>query len=84
MLITGNNLNPRAWSLDLENAILIQDNYHHLTPQFEQEAENILQHTQLICTYKQLEKAEDYPDAVQKLMRKITRVSADRVLRQIL
>ncbi|STH38224.1 phosphatidylserine synthase [Escherichia coli] len=23
MLITGNNLNPRAWRLDLENAILI-------------------------------------------------------------
>ncbi|WP_239506552.1 phospholipase D-like domain-containing protein, partial [Enterobacter hormaechei] len=24
-LITGNNLNPRAWRLDLENAILIHD-----------------------------------------------------------
>ncbi|UPQ88139.1 CDP-diacylglycerol--serine O-phosphatidyltransferase [Vibrio sinaloensis] len=84
MLITGNNLNPRAWSLDLENAILIQDHFHHLTPQFEKEVENILQHTQLICTYRQLEKAEDYPEAVQKLMRKITRVKADRVLKRIL
>ena len=84
MLITGNNLNPRAWKLDLENAIFIQDNSHHLTPQFEKEVENILQHTQLICTYRQLEKFEDYPDAVQKLMRKITRVKADRVLKQIL
>ncbi len=84
MLITGNNLNPRAWKLDLENAILIQDHYHHLTEQFEKEAENILQHTQLICTYKQLEKVENYPEAVQKLMRKITRVKADRVLKQIL
>ncbi|NVD05401.1 CDP-diacylglycerol--serine O-phosphatidyltransferase [Vibrio sp. JPW-9-11-11] len=84
MLITGNNLNPRAWSLDLENAILIQDHFHHLTPQFEKEVDNILQHTQLICTYRQLEKAEDYPDAVQKLMRKITRVKADRVLKRIL
>ncbi|RTZ14673.1 CDP-diacylglycerol--serine O-phosphatidyltransferase [Vibrio aquaticus] len=84
MLITGNNLNPRAWKLDLENAIFIQDNYHHLTPQFEKEVENILQHTDLICTYRQLEKFEDYPDVVQKLMRKITRVKADRVLKQIL
>ncbi|WP_070970470.1 CDP-diacylglycerol--serine O-phosphatidyltransferase [Vibrio sonorensis] len=84
MLLTGNNLNPRAWKLDLENAILIQDHYAHLTEQFEQERENILQHTQLICTYKQLEKEEHYPDAVQKLMRKITRVKADRVLKQIL
>ena len=84
MLIIGNNLNPRAWKLDLVNAIFIQDNYHHLTSQFEKEVENILQHTQLICTYKQLDKFEDYPDAVQKLMRKLNRVKADRVLKQIL
>ncbi len=84
MLLTGNNLNPRAWKLDLENALLIQDHYHHLCEQFEQEMANILQHTQLICTYKQLEKLENYPDVVQKLMRKITRVRADRVLKQIL
>ena len=84
MLLTGNNLNPRAWKLDLENAILIQDHYHHLTPQFDKEVENILKHTQLICTYKQLEKFENYPEPVQRLMRKITRVKADRVLRQIL
>ncbi|KOO06694.1 CDP-diacylglycerol--serine O-phosphatidyltransferase [Vibrio hepatarius] len=84
MLLTGNNLNPRAWKLDLENAILIQDHYHHLTPQFDKEVKNILKHTQLICTYKQLEKFENYPEPVQRLMRKITRVKADRVLRQIL
>lgn len=84
MLITGNNLNPRAWKLDLENAILVQDDYNHLTEKFDKEVENILQHTQLICTYKQLEKLEDYPEVVQKLMRKITRVKADRVLKQIL
>ncbi|RJX72365.1 CDP-diacylglycerol--serine O-phosphatidyltransferase [Vibrio sinensis] len=84
MLITGNNLNPRAWKLDLENALLIQDHYHHLTEQFDQEVANILQHTQLVCTYRQIEKFECYPDAVQKLMKKVTRVKADRVLKQIL
>ncbi|EKO3370304.1 CDP-diacylglycerol--serine O-phosphatidyltransferase [Vibrio fluvialis] len=84
MLITGNNLNPRAWKLDLENAILITDDYHHLTERFEQEVQNILQHTQLVCTYKQIEKLENYPETVQRLIRKITRVKADRVLKQIL
>lgn len=84
MLITGNNLNPRAWKLDLENAILIKDEHKHLTQKFELEMENILQHTQLICTYKQIEKLDSYPDAVQKLIRKVTRVKADRVLKQIL
>lgn len=84
MLITGNNLNPRAWSLDLENAILIQDHYSHLVDKFDAEIENILEHTQLICTYKQLEKVENYPVPVQKLIKKITRVRADRVLKQLL
>ncbi|WGW00530.1 CDP-diacylglycerol--serine O-phosphatidyltransferase [Vibrio sp. YMD68] len=84
MLLTGNNLNPRAWNLDLENAILIQDHYNHLTEQFELEVENILQHTEMICAYRQLEKIEHYPDPVQKLIRKIMRVKADRVLKQIL
>ena len=84
MLLTGNNLNPRAWKLDLENGIFIQDNYHHLTDKFQTEVDNILQHTQLICTYKQLDKIESYPTEVQKLIRKITRVKADRVLKQIL
>ncbi|MCW8336200.1 CDP-diacylglycerol--serine O-phosphatidyltransferase [Vibrio paucivorans] len=84
MLLTGNNINPRAWKLDLENALLIQDDYGHLTEQFEQEVENILQNTMLLCTYKQLEKVEDYPESAQKLLRKISRVKADRVLKQIL
>lgn len=84
MLLTGNNLNPRAWKLDLENGIFIQDNYHHLADKFQAEVDNILQHTQLICTYKQLDKVDSYPEEVQKLIRKITRVKADRVLKQIL
>ncbi len=84
MLLTGNNLNPRAWSLDLENGLLIQDDYANLTHKFEDEVARILEHTQLICTYKQLEKVEDYPLAVQKLVRKITRLKADGVLKRIL
>ncbi len=84
MLLTGNNLNPRAWKLDLENALLIKDDYHHLAEGFEKEMNNILQHTQLVCTYKQIEKLENYPELVQRLVRKITRVKADRVLKQIL
>ncbi len=84
MLITGNNFNPRAWKLDLENGLLVQDLHQKLAPQFEQELTNILQHTQLICSYKQLEKIENYPEAVQRLIRKIRRIKADRILKQIL
>lgn len=84
MLLTGNNLNPRAWSLDLENGLLIQDNYANLTDKFEEEVSRILEHTHLICTYRQLDKVEEYPLSVQKLVRKITRLKADGVLKRIL
>ncbi|MEI8632458.1 CDP-diacylglycerol--serine O-phosphatidyltransferase [Vibrio sp. PP-XX7] len=84
MLLTGNNINPRAWKLDLENGILIQDHHAHLKEKFKQEFENILQHTQLICTYKQIDALESYPLLVQRLIKRILRVKADRILKQIL
>lgn len=84
MLITGNNFNPRAWKLDLENGLLIKDTEQLLTEQFENELSSILEHTNLIGSYKQLDTLEDYPEDVQKLIRKIKRVKADRILKQIL
>lgn len=84
MLITGNNFNPRAWKLDLENGLLIKDTEQLLTEQFEHELSSILKHTNLIGSYKQLDTIEDYPEDVQKLIRKIKRVRADRILKQIL
>ncbi|CAM3210732.1 CDP-diacylglycerol--serine O-phosphatidyltransferase [Vibrio rarus] len=84
MLITGSNLNPRAWKLDLENALLVRDPEALLESQFQQEFDNIMKDTQRIGSYKHIEKIEDYPEPVQKLLRKITRVKADRVLKQLL
>ena len=84
MLITGNNFNPRAWKLDLENGLLIKDTEQLLREQFEDELSSILEHTNLIGSYKQLDTIEDYPEDVQKLIRKIKRVKADRILKQIL
>lgn len=84
MLLTGNNLNPRAWKLDLENGLLIQDKHQHLKEKFEQEFSYILQYTQLICTYKQIEQLENYPQAVQKLIKRVLRIKANSILKQIL
>ncbi|MCE0493516.1 CDP-diacylglycerol--serine O-phosphatidyltransferase [Vibrio salinus] len=84
MLLTGNNLNPRAWKLDLENGLFIQDRNYLIKDKFEREFDCILQHTQLICCYKQIEKLDDYPLAVQKLIKRILRIKADRILKQIL
>ncbi|WP_419205046.1 CDP-diacylglycerol--serine O-phosphatidyltransferase [Photobacterium leiognathi] len=84
MLVTGNNLNPRAWKLDLENAILIHDKHQLLAEQKQKELDCILEHTQLIGSYKQIEKVDSYPVQVKKLITRIRRVQADHILNQIL
>lgn len=84
MLITGNNINPRAWKLDLENGLLIQDKQLLLKEKFETELETILEHTHLVGSYKQLDTLDVYPLEVQKLIRRILRIKADRILKQIL
>lgn len=84
MLITGNNLNPRAWKLDLENAILVHDKNQLLAEQKQQELDCILKHTQLIGSYKFIDKIDAYPAPVRKLIKRIRRIKADHILNQIL
>ncbi|EOD77066.1 CDP-diacylglycerol--serine O-phosphatidyltransferase [Grimontia indica] len=84
MLLTGNNLNPRAWKLDLENAILLHDKRRLLEAEAQREIDTILEHTQLIGSYKQIEKLEVYPPQVQRLLKRIKRIRADHLLNQIL
>ncbi|MBC7006597.1 CDP-diacylglycerol--serine O-phosphatidyltransferase [Photobacterium sp. BZF1] len=84
MLITGNNLNPRAWKLDLENAILVHDKQQLLAEQKQGEIDRILEHTQLVGSYKFIDKIDVYPAPVRKLIKRIRRVKADHILNQIL
>jgi CDP-diacylglycerol---serine O-phosphatidyltransferase len=84
MLITGNNLNPRAWKLDLENAILVHDKNQLLAEQKQKELDCILKHTQLVGSYKFIEKIDSYPAPVRKLIKRIRRIKADHILNQIL
>jgi CDP-diacylglycerol--serine O-phosphatidyltransferase len=84
MLITGNNMNPRAWKLDLENAILIHDKHQNLAEIREKEIDVILSKTTLVGSYRLLEKMETYPASVKRLLKRIRRIKADRFLNQIL
>ncbi len=55
MLITGNNLNPRAWRLEYQNfVILIHDPQLRLAPR--QELELIREHTTIVKHYRDLRK----------------------------
>jgi len=83
-LLTGNNVNPRAWSLDLENGLLIKDPQKRLEAKFSAEFENIFQHTQRVASCSQLETLQNYPSKIQRLLKKVVRTRMDRLLKRIL
>ena len=83
-LITGSNLNPRAWGLDLENGILIQDPQQLMQEDFRKEQNHILNKTTRIDSYRQLEKLSDYPEKVQKLLSRIHKLKAHMLIKKII
>ncbi|AFJ46088.1 CDP-diacylglycerol--serine O-phosphatidyltransferase [Shimwellia blattae] len=84
ILLTGNNLNPRAWRLDLENAILIHDPQHQLAATREKELATIRQHTTVVHHYRDLQSIAEYPVKVRKLIRRLRRIRVDRLISRIL
>jgi len=84
ILLTGNNLNPRAWRLDLENAVLIHDPKHELAAQRDKELELIRTHTTIVNHYRDLQSIADYPVKVRKLIRRLRRIRIDKLISRIL
>ena len=84
ILLTGNNLNPRAWRLDAENGLFIHDPKQQLLPQVVQELDCIRQHTTVLQHYTELEEMKQYPAPVQKLLKKFARIKADKLVKMIL
>lgn len=84
LLVTGNNLNPRAWRLDLENGLLIRDPQRQLMAVSAQELAHIRSHTSVIEHYSQLQSIADYPLKVRKLIRRLRRIRLDRLINRIL
>ncbi|KPA90229.1 MULTISPECIES: CDP-diacylglycerol--serine O-phosphatidyltransferase [Pseudomonas] len=83
-LLTGNNLNPRAFRLDLENALLIDDPRSELLEVRARELQLILENTRRIGSFRELETLVDYPEAVGKFLRRVSRVKIERLLYRIL
>jgi CDP-diacylglycerol--serine O-phosphatidyltransferase len=83
-LLTGNNLNPRAFRLDLENALLIDDPKGELLEPRSKELEEIFQNTTRIQRYQDLETLLEYPAAVAKFLKRVSRVRIERLLYRIL
>ncbi|ROS00259.1 CDP-diacylglycerol--serine O-phosphatidyltransferase [Sinobacterium caligoides] len=83
-LLTGSNLNPRAWGLDVENGLLLHDESGVWRESFKEEQEHILQHAQRLGHYREVETLRNYPAPVRKVIKRIRRLKADLLLRKIL
>ncbi len=83
-LFTGHNLNPRAFALDFENAVLVQDELGQLQPQLQQEQQHIFANTQQIQHFSQIEMLRDYPEQVKKLLNKLKGIGADLVVKRLI
>lgn len=83
-LLTGSNLNPRARVLDIENGLLVHDPNQHLWPMFQEEHAQILAHTRLVKHFRELEVVSDYPEQVQRVLKRVFRLKANILLKRIL
>lgn len=83
-LLTGSNLNPRAWTLDLENGLLLSDPHKLLQRQHKAELDTIMQHTQRLAHFSELDTPRQYPPAVQKMLGRIRHIRLDRLLNRLL
>ena len=83
-LLTGNNMNPRAWRLDLENGLVLYDPQKKLLKQNQTELKKILEHTQSLTHYTQLDDISSYPPKVQRLIKRLRRIQADRLINRLL
>ncbi|GAA4902998.1 CDP-diacylglycerol--serine O-phosphatidyltransferase [Ferrimonas pelagia] len=83
-LLTGNNLNPRAWALDLENGLMLIDQQGALQSKFADERACILQNTTRLQGHGCIEPVDKYPAQIAKLLKRLKRLRADLLLKRVL
>ncbi len=83
-VLTGHNLNPRAWALDLENGLLLRDPQGQLREANQAEWAALRRHAHRLTDYRTLENPRHYPREVRRLLRRLNRVRLDRLLNRLL
>lgn len=81
-LLTGNNLNPRAWRLDIENGLLIDDKRQQLKQTFSDEHQEIIKHTTVIEHFEEIQAFEEYPILVKKWLGRLRKTNLDMLFKQ--
>ncbi|MEI6896602.1 MAG: CDP-diacylglycerol--serine O-phosphatidyltransferase [Psychromonas sp.] len=84
ILLTGHNLNPRAWRLDVENGLLIDDPKQQLKPLLDKEYAQVFTNTKLITDVQQIQDVSEYPEKVKKLLVRLRRLKADKIIKGII
>ena len=77
-------LNPRAWGLDIENGILIEDPEQTIMQAIDNEKHEILKHCRRLTGPDDLETMEDYPQPVKKLLGQAKRVKVDFIIKRFI
>ncbi|MBV1910560.1 MAG: CDP-diacylglycerol--serine O-phosphatidyltransferase [Kangiellaceae bacterium] len=83
-LITGHNINPRAWRLDIENGVLIQDPEKKLQAKFDSELAQIQKHCTRVNHFDEIETPASYREEAQKLLKLAKRAKLDSILNRLL
>ncbi|WP_455926082.1 CDP-diacylglycerol--serine O-phosphatidyltransferase [Pseudomonas putida] len=83
-LLTGNNLNPRGFRLDLENGLLIDDPQGVWSAPRQEELQHLATNTTRISRFSTLQTPEDYPLKVRTFLRRIKRARVGRLVNYLL
>jgi CDP-diacylglycerol--serine O-phosphatidyltransferase len=83
-VLTGSNLNPRAWRLDLENALVLRDPQRLLHARHQAEWAALREHATLLADYAALDSPAQYPPAVRRNLRRLKRTRLDRLVNRLL
>lgn len=83
-VLTGNNLNPRAWALDLENGLVLRDPARLLQAKHEAEWAALRRHATRLADYHALESPRHYPAEVRRLLRRLNPTRLDRLVNRLL
>lgn len=83
-VLTGNNLNPRAWALDLENGLLLRDPGRLLHAKHQSEWAALKRHATRLSDHLALESPRHYPAEVRKQLKRLNRTRLDRLVNRLL
>ncbi|WP_264313671.1 CDP-diacylglycerol--serine O-phosphatidyltransferase [Pseudomonas putida] len=83
-LLTGNNLNPRGFNLDLENGLLIDDPEGQWLVPREAELAGIRRHARKIDSAAELGVKAEHPKEVRKLLRRLRYSRLEPLIKRVL